>query len=138
MGYNMRQSAASFKVKKENKAAVVKALQEMPDDDYAYMDGSDWRDLNNIPDILGEWGWNVKMEQTKTVENGDEIIRTGDVIGISFAGESIGDEHKMFQAIAPFVEPGSFIEMTGEDGSTWRWIFDGSTCEQKSPSIEWK
>jgi hypothetical protein len=36
------------------------------------------------------------------------------------------DDHQMllFEAIAPFVEPGNYITMMGEDQHLWQWFFD--------------
>ena len=58
------------------------------------------------------------------------------VIGISFMGEGYSDDIKLFNILAPFVESGSFIEMIG-DGETWRWVFDGTSCQEKHPKVEW-
>jgi hypothetical protein len=59
------------------------------------------------------------------------------VIGISFMGEGYSNDIEMFNILAPFVEEGSFIEMSGEDGSIWRWVFDGQTCQEKQPEVKW-
>lgn len=59
------------------------------------------------------------------------------VIGISFMGEGYSDDIKLFNILAPFVESGSFIEMIGGDGETWRWVFDGTSCQEKHPKVEW-
>lgn len=48
---------------------------------------------------------------------------TGDVVGITFDGENEGDEDELFSAIAPYVKKGSYIEMVGECGYKWRYIF---------------
>lgn len=34
-------------------------------------------------------------------------------------------------------EPGSYIEMRGEDGALWRWVFDGKTCKEITAKITW-
>lgn len=59
----------------------------------------------------------------------------GDIIRIDFTGEKIGDEIEFFKAIAPYVKPGSYLEMSGEDGARWRWYFDGVTCEEQAAKI---
>ena len=40
-------------------------------------------------------------------------------------------------AIAPYVEAGSYIEMYGEDGDKWRYVFDGKTVKEVYPKVEW-
>ncbi len=71
----------------------------------------------------------------------DEIIskfpKDKDVIGITQQVEYLGEERIIFNVIAPFVEEGSFIEIVGEDGETWRWVFEGGKCEEKKPKIKW-
>ena len=44
----------------------------------------------------------------------------------------------MFNCIATFVEDGSYIEMVGEDGDLWRWVFtNNNNCEWEYPEIKW-
>jgi hypothetical protein len=40
-------------------------------------------------------------------------------------------------AIAPYVEENSYIEMVGEDGDRWRWVFKNGKCEEKYPEVIW-
>ena len=80
-----------------------------------------------LPEAMKEWRWKVAIDDTK-----------GNVIGIDFMGEKLGDDEALFNAIAPYVTAGSFIEMQGEDASIWRWVFDDGTCVEKSPSIYWE
>lgn len=37
---------------------------------------------------------------------------------------------KLFDAIAPYVERGSYVAFQGEDGCLWAHYFDGSTVEE--------
>ena len=50
-------------------------------------------------------------------------------MGIEFDGATFHDEDAVFSAIAPYVEAGSYITMSGEDDEWWCWYFDGSTCD---------
>jgi hypothetical protein len=62
----------------------------------------------------------------------------GNIIGLEFVGDKVVyDEEKMFQKIAPFVEDGSFIEMRGEDGAMWRWVFSGGTVREVRATVVW-
>ncbi len=78
-----------------------------------------------------------KMYQSKTLEEaivawGWQLDDMGDgEYGIECLGNSLRDDRQLFDAIAPFVEAGSFIEMSGEDGTLWRWYFDGKQCEEQ-------
>ncbi|HEU0298859.1 MAG TPA: hypothetical protein VFR37_05375 [Longimicrobium sp.] len=53
----------------------------------------------------------------------------GDIVALRFRGERSGDERFLFEALGPYVDPGSYVEMAAEDGARWRWSFDGSTCQ---------
>jgi hypothetical protein len=67
----------------------------------------------------------------------EKIPSDQDIIGIDFTGECAGAEKELFNAIAPYVEKDSWIEMSGEEGEVWRYVFDGEKCFEKSPKIEW-
>lgn len=41
----------------------------------------------------------------------------------------------MFNTIAPFVEKDSYIQVSGEEGDSWRWVFNGTTCEEVLSSV---
>jgi len=75
--------------------------------------------------MLSEWRWEALIDDD------------GNIIDLTFFGEKYGDDLIMLNAIAPWVKPGSYIEMSGEDGSMWRWAFDGSQCKEVYPKIEW-
>lgn len=134
MGYNIQQTAATFCIKKENKTKAFEAVFAITSkQSFPYSK----RKIATLKEIMAEWRWKITLQETKTVEEGDEIVRTGDVIDISFEGEKIGDDSRLFEVLAPFVEPGSFIQMVGEDGKQWRWVFDGSTCRRIEPVLAW-
>lgn len=59
-----------------------------------------------------------------------ELDTDGNIKKIKYVGEVLGDDYSLFQKVAPYVRDGSFIEMYGEDGEQWRWVFkDGKCCE---------
>jgi hypothetical protein len=60
-------------------------------------------------------------------------------LGISeFTGEKLGDDFLLFQALAPFVVKNSYLQYQGEDGTIWRYVFDGETCEEKTARFVWE
>ena len=75
--------------------------------------------------MLEEWGWSGRYDAG------------GDVIGLEFDREKLGDEEMLFGALVPFVAPGGYIEMVGEDGDIWRWVFDGGTVSRVEPTLVW-
>lgn len=61
--------------------------------------------------------------------------RTGEICGVQFIGENLGDDLNLLNFIAPCVSPGSFINMAGEDGSLWQWYFDGQKCQERTDVV---
>lgn len=127
MGYCITQVDGSFRMKRANQDAAFKAVKEQMGDKAYHWQQAGW--MNNARDILAvfdEWIYQPEVD--------DE---TGDIVALEFSGEKLGDELELFKVIAPFVEKDSFLEMQGEDGSLWRWKFDGTTCKEVYAKVEW-
>lgn len=120
MGYCIEQTDSSFTIKKENWDDAFKAVKfQLAVKTYQWV-GTDWfNGLRDIYSILEFWGYQPEFNQD-----------TGDITGINFDRDKLGDEFELFKVIAPFVEAGSFIEMVGEDHISWRWNFNGTTCTE--------
>ena len=80
---------------------------------------------------------NSSIIQAKTIEKllltfgyNPEVDETGNIISVNFEGEKLGQEYYLFEAIASFVQPYSWIEMEDENRDIWRWIFEDNTCRQ--------
>ena len=52
----------------------------------------------------------------------------GNIASLWLEYTKIHDEDEWFDVIAPFVKPGSYIDMVGDDDESWRWFFDGEHC----------
>lgn len=126
MGYCMQQHDACFTIKREKQDDCLKAIKALGDNvpkyGYSWVDTSKFMKANDLAAALDAWRWTAEVD--------DE---TGDVTAINFRGEKLGDDHVLWNAIAPFVEPDCYIQMGGEDGSAWRWTFNGKTCEEVQP-----
>jgi hypothetical protein len=90
-----------------------------------------WVDMSfsqaaTIEEMFKCWRWNICSNEN------------GDIDEIEFRGEKLGQDDVLFNAIAPFVKKDSFIEMTGEDGARWRWVFDGKNCFEKQAKVSWE
>ena len=71
----------------------------------------------DIVRIFEEWGYELDfMHEHEGMCHYRLDIRNGDA--------KIGDEEKFFAAIAPVIRDGSFIDVHGEDGSEWRWMWE--------------
>jgi hypothetical protein len=123
----MTQQSADFLMNRDNFSevlVVVKGLVEGTKE-YSWVDSEVVLNSETLEEALEEWGWVL------------EVNDDGDVEGIYFDREKSGDELELFKAIAPFVAVNSFIEMLGEDGLLWRYHFDGKTCIEIEPIIDW-
>ena len=120
MGYCMYQRDYSFIIKKENFEKALDAIKKTK------LDYDDISKCSSLVNVIEELGWNPGFDEN------------GNIDSLYFGQDKLCDEEIWLDAIAPFVEIGSFIEMIGEDGNLWRWIFDGKNCIEISPKIIWE
>jgi len=134
----MQQISCNFDIEKENVKKALEALKALdPAKDgahggsrhetwFSWVDTETYQNAETLHDAMIEWKWKIDTDE-----------ETGDVENIFFVGEKLGDDPILFNAIAPFVKKGSYIEMQGEEGDRWRWVFDGKKCHELSPEIKW-
>ena len=130
MGYCMDMREFKFFIPAENKDAARDAIKELvnhPEWMYGGVSrGKDktesWYSWTNTKEIANALTLKEAIEAFRWQPTTDRA--TGNIDGIYFNGEKMGQEDIMFKAIASFVEDGSYIEMEGEDGEIWRWVFD--------------
>lgn len=125
MGYCMSQNESKFHVRASDKELALRAIKALVDKSDSWVDASAVKSSRNLVSAMSEWCWDVEEDEA------------GNIDSIAFSGEKAGDDMTLFKAIAPFVQSGSYIEMRGEDGTRWRWIFDGKTCVEKTAKISW-
>ena len=123
MGYCMQQVDSMFTIKAENVEKALEAIKKLTAG-YAWV-SPDVVNATTLCNAMWAWRWEIVMDNN-------------DVIGISFNGEKLGDDEILFNAIAPYVEAGSFIQMSGEEGMMWRWSFDGKECREQQAVISWE
>lgn len=61
----------------------------------------------------------------------------GDIFGLELTDESREEDEALFNTMAPFVEPGSYIGFVNHAGDTWRCVFDGGRAVRIIPFILW-
>jgi hypothetical protein len=132
MGYSMYQSDASFRVKRENIPAMMQAIRDLagveegePANKYSWVPKK-FYEAEDIEGLFGNWRW-----------DDIDIDKNGDIVHIRFTGEKLGDDATLLEAIAPYVEHMSFIEMVGEDDHRWRWVFVWGELREETPIITW-
>lgn len=128
----MEQEYAEFSIKSENfckTLAAIKALagretiRDSTGMHFSWVDTEKFLQAKTLSEAMMAWRWDVHTEDG--------------VIGIEFMGEKLGDDLVLFKAIAPFVESGSYIEMRGEDGALWRWVFEDGQVKEKVATVTW-
>lgn len=127
MGYCIEMRESKFAIKKENFEKALQSLKDVfvPENMtcHDYVGGK----------IYPHFSWvdtKAVLESTELGEALEEIRYTptyngnGDICDVEFTGEKYGDEKVFFNALAPYVESGSYLCFEGEDEDTWKWIFD--------------
>lgn len=126
MGYCITQIGGKFEIKAKNKSKALEAIKKLAGKEtiedssgahFSWVDTSDFTEAKTLEKALIAWRW--EADTTKWISH-----TNGDIIALNFTGEKWGDDTMLFEAIAPYVESGSFIEMEGEDGSRWKWAFN--------------
>src|SRR5689334_13567959 len=119
MGYVMHLLRAEVFLARESQEEARRAVQDLARSKlgagtpaFAWVDTSRLLAADTIHEALAAWRWMVLDE--------DE---DGNITELDFTGEKLGDEETLFSALAPYVREGSQIQMAGEDGAIWRWLF---------------
>lgn len=122
MSYTIKQRHAQFFLNKAGLEPARKAI-------VAVMSSFDWfkkRNALTLEAAAAQCGWALEFDDNDNV------------IGIEHLNSYEGQEKLLFGAMAPYVKPGSFIEMAGEDGDFWRWYFTGEACKEVKPTVVWQ
>ena len=131
MGYYMETNDWKFKMPKANADKALAALKELfgrPDYGAGWVDNEEVLSADTFEKAINEARFTV-----------DSFRDEEDYTQIWFNGEKYsGDEVDTLNAIAPFVEDGSYIEMSGEEGEVWRWIFHPDGVEEKFAKLVWE
>lgn len=121
MGYSARSTDTKVRIPSHLVSVALRALHDFARKAVsngkpllAYCDWGKVLERSDLRDALAELMWETQYDA-----HGDLFFRC-------FLGEKVGDdEHIGLRVIAPFVEPGSVIYMSGEDGYRWRYRFHG-------------
>jgi hypothetical protein len=122
MGYRIEQKHSEFRIRKEHFQSALEEINRFVEvrnagDSLPWVNAHRVLTSNSLPEALSLLRWSPQIDQ-----------ETGDICSIYFEGEKLGSDKAIFDAIAIFVEPGSFIAMRGEDSSIWEWKFNGFRC----------
>jgi len=146
MGYYMNQRDSIFTIKAENKEAALEAVKALATKDNRFTNAGRIASVNGREVKVRCYSWvNDNYIDAKTLKEAVSCWRwcleednTGDVIGIYFEGEKLGNDEVLFEALAPFVESDSYIEMSGEEAALWRWSFERGELVERNATITWE
>jgi len=151
MGYYVNISESSLLIKKENFESCYEAMCDLNNNnsiknggaygvDIQYVEGNKW-DKNKW---FSWMDWNYP-ETCKTFIDileklGFEYFKfdeQGNLVELNY-GSKIGQEQLFFEAIAPYIGKGSYINWVGEDNLMWQWYFNGKELIEKSAIIRYE
>lgn len=132
MGYYISQRAAKFKILATKFEDARKAILTLKGEETITDGGGPhfswvtdgWYERKTLVGMLGCWRWEAPLDEE------------GNILDMNFMGEKAADDELLFQKIAPFVENGSYIEMQGEQGEVWRWIFEDGVLHEREAVID--
>ena len=101
MGYYVY-GGGTMKIKKENFQKVLDTIKEK----------YEWVNTETIEDAFSAFGFEPSIDQ-----------KSGDMTHCWFPDEKWRGCEEFLESLAPFVENGSHMEFTGEDGEKWRSSF---------------
>lgn len=137
MGYCMSQQECQFFIAKKDCKKALRAIKDLakkkdqrsgwgPEGTHFAWVDNDFVESKTLEDILAKWRWRP------------EFNKEGDLVFLDFEGEKSGDDFILFQALAPYVKDGSYIQMSGENNVFWRWVFQRGEVEEQYAEITWK
>ncbi len=134
----VRQMRTSIKILVKNKANVLQTILMMPGKernldicqdnsfewiDFKFVEGQRhylFEEATSLEEALELWHWRPEVDEA------------GNIVNLTFTGRCDGDYDILFKQIAPWIEPGSFIEMVYEEGQHSRYFFhNGKMTEEK-------
>ena len=131
MGYQIQVQGQRIRIKQANFEAAMKALIAIEAGGFT----SSPEAATSLEDLLTRWRWQprILMEKDPPVKGS----KVGDIVYLDFTGEKMAEEEDMFRAIAPWIEPGCFVEISGEEDARWRWVFNGKTMYETNCVMDW-
>lgn len=132
MGYYIEMVECTTSIDAEKTKAVLTCLQK-----YIADHRPNWRWVsttylidacmqNDFERVMDELRYAVELQ----------VYNNKKVYVLEFIGEKLGNDKKVFEILAPFMNDG-YIEMLGEDGDKWRWVFESGEMHIKYPSVIW-
>jgi hypothetical protein len=146
MGYNVNLIGSNFVIPKDRLEDAFEAMKALNQRDDLKGGGA----YGPLPDgtygtIEKFFSW-MPADYDKTMTSAAQILkelgfdlseRDDGSISIEGYDSKIGDENHFIEAIAPFVEDGSYLEWEGEDGAHWRILVREGRAVAQTGHIEY-
>lgn len=100
----------SFHVNKENFDTIKEVVRLWMQDDC-----EGWEPHEDIDTFFSAFGFDVELDDD------------GNIVSAYFPEENASYTDEFLKVIAPYVDDGSRLKMTGEDGDHWLWCFKDHT-----------
>jgi len=133
MGYGMNLMESTATILVANQSKALEAIKTLAGKEtisgyggsphFSWVTTKEFLKARHIEDALRAWRWDGYFDDD------------GNLLIVYFLGEKYGDDNILFEAIAPFVEDGGYIQMQGEDGCVWRWLFKDGKLEEQTGRI---
>ncbi|SEW31632.1 hypothetical protein [[Clostridium] fimetarium] len=133
MGYPIEMTGCKFIIKKEDFKNALEGLKSVFTPEIM-----PYKTYDNDGKECYYFSWvNTKtVLESTTLEEAMKKIRytpifnlNGDICKVEFTGESNGDDAVFFDALAPYVQAGSYLRFKGGYGEKWKWIFEDGEVE---------
>lgn len=152
MGYYVNIVESNCVIKKNNFDAAYNAVCELNRHDNLKCGGqygenlpvkpADSKSVSNSPHKWFSWmDWNYDETCANLVEVldmlGFDVYETDDAIEITGYDNKSGQEDIFLEALAPYIENGSYIHWSGEDDYKWSNIFENGKMITREARIVW-
>jgi hypothetical protein len=147
MGYYVNITAVDFRITAEKLPGALAALKELNQHNELKSGGGYGPDgTGKYRQTSWHFAW-MPEDYDQTMHSVREILEAlsfevedygEDGLEITGYDAKSGDEEHFLRALAPFVEPGCYIEWRGEEDDMWRQEFDGQTMTTKTGTIRWE
>lgn len=116
MGYHMFLLHSDIFISQEKHDSALATIKsamaaEGKREEFAFVSKQSCLLVETFVDVMRIWRWLPECDDD------------GNIVSLDFLGEKLGNEDFLFGVIAPFVKDGSNVQMAGEDGRVWQWLF---------------
>jgi hypothetical protein len=142
MGYYTTITDADFLIPTANEAAALAALKALNDPEYnEQKQGGSWGAEGKTKAwyswMTADYDQHVKSCADVFEQLGFEVEQTAEGMRLTGYDNKTGQEDLFLNAVAPYVAADSFLAWRGEDGTLYRFEFDGTKMIEMEARTSW-